>query len=129
MFSTRLCKLTRFLFKLCHHFSVSSGHFDQKSKTFHREESLENRIRWRYNLAVVWCISAFFLVVKYYKNGDVDRYNVTLAYYIAGDLATIGSAVIPYNPHDISLAFNTFYNLMHYMHRKQKQKFLILMFY
>jgi len=118
MFSKRLCKLTNFLNKLCNYLGASAGYFNPKTKTYHRNIKQEWKVKLINNLCLFWAAAALYIVIKYFKQKDINRYNLTLAYWLAGILAVSVISIVRWFPHDICIGFNGSYHFLRHLYGK-----------
>ena len=118
MFSQRLhiaaflaCTVIRF-------FGVAPFKLDAHRLVFEYDPQSVKIMQRNYSLIVFWAISSFTLVIRYYKEGHVDRYNLTLAYWLIGILATALYSMLRWEHHDLAKALNGVTTFVQYVHRK-----------
>jgi len=116
MFSTRLIWLFEFLDKFFKAMGVVSGTFNHKRQTFHFDPSRHWKVKRNYNLLVIWLLTALGIVGKYYRLGDVNRFNLCMAYWLAGVMTMVLYSIILWCPHEVCIMINGFIHFIHHMH-------------
>jgi len=66
----------------------------------------------------MWIAGAIIILVKYYKQKNVNRFKMIVAYLLSGILGLIAFLVCVLFSKDLSIWFNGFTAFINYMHRK-----------
>ncbi len=120
MFSKRLYKTAAILSRLSSYIGASSLQFKEKQSLFLSDPTKINRRNRAFGLTIFWAIASFSMVIKFKRKGDVDRYNLTLAYWLAGILATIVFSIIRLFDDELCTIINGTLIFVRYIHRKSR---------
>jgi len=99
-------------------FGVIASHFNPKTRTFYRDPKQEWKVKLNYALLVFWVAASFCIVIKYRRLGEIERFNMTLAYWLTGILAVSLCSVIRLYTKDLTIFGNGFLQFIQYMHSK-----------
>lgn len=87
MFSSRFYLMLSLLAKFMHTLGAAPVSFNEKRLLAQYDKTNQKRLRTGFYLGVFWAIASLYLIFKYRKAGDVDRYNLALAYWLFGIFA------------------------------------------
>lgn len=120
MFSSRFYSICFNAGKLLTTFNVTNITFDKSINQFGHETRgrIRTRIRVTYIMAIGWAAASLYAAYTFRKRGDLDRFNLTFAYWLVGALATIGLTFLQFRCTDLVLVMNDFFLLMKQIHRK-----------
>lgn len=120
MFSNRFYFLCFFAGKMLNYFSICTMNFNREHNRFGHNHGkwIKTRIRITYTMFMFWGLGAFYATYNFRKQGDLDRFNLTLAYWLVGGLANISISLLHLRCHDLVLNFNGLLQLMTLIHRK-----------
>lgn len=120
MFSSRFYSICFTTGKLLITFNVTNITFDKSTNQFGHKTSdrVRTKIRATYTMAIVWAAVSLYAAYTFRKRGDLDRFNLTFAYWLVGVLATIGLTFLQIRCTDLVLVINDFFLLMKQIHRK-----------
>lgn len=90
MISKRFHLLCIPVFALCRFFGAALFIPEKKKSLYHvsTNPKVENRMKRNYNLLSLWIIIEFILLVKWYKEGDLEKFTLTILY------CTLGTGVL-----------------------------------
>lgn len=117
MFSKRLYKIAA-LSKFSSYIGASSLQFNEKTRLFAVDPTKIGRRNKAFDITLFWAIASFSMVIKFKKKGDVDRFNLTLAYWLAGVLVTIVFSITRLFDDELCNTINGTFIFVRYMHRK-----------
>ncbi|CAL8116205.1 unnamed protein product [Orchesella dallaii] len=109
--------------KLSSKFGVFAANFNAQTQTFHPVPSQEWRVTLNYALSYVWALGASCIIVKYKRRGELDRYNMTLAYWMAGTLAIVIYSIIRFYTKDLCRVANGFSQFIQYIYKTYHKSF------
>jgi len=118
MFSTRICRFLRILHWLTTRFGIIPARYDKTTKIFRHDPCLEWLVHLNYILGVSWAFLAFVIILKYNILKDVNRTNVTFAYWLVGILVLIIFLIPCFASHQVCYMTNGFTKFMEMIHRK-----------
>jgi len=118
MLSKRLLNLIVDCDKISTKLGVVAGHFNPKTQTFYYDPRQEWKVKLNYALLWLWAFGGSCIVFKYKRFGDADRYNMTLAYILAGVLMLVIYSIIRWYTQDFLLVGNQFFNYLRHIQGK-----------
>jgi len=119
MFSNRVNRYLKILNYFTLNFGVLAGRYNKKTKSFEYVPSIQWKVRTNFTLFGFWLLGAFFIIVKYKKLKDIDRFNLGMSYWLFGILAIVFYFAFLWFGKDICRIFNGFLHFMRYMHSKK----------
>lgn len=120
MYSKRFLDLIGNAFYIAQVFCASTISFNRKTGLFKTEPETYKLMSINWMMAVTWNFLALGLVVKYWKNGDVDNFHLTLSWWIAYCLIVLGFSVSRYNCSEIASTANAITKLLNKIKGKHK---------
>ncbi|CAL8141097.1 unnamed protein product [Orchesella dallaii] len=74
-------------------------------------------------MSILWSVAATVIVVKYKRTGDIDRFNMTLAFGLVHSLAMVTQTILRWNQQDFCRNFNGFTLFIRQLHEKYYKSF------
>lgn len=118
MLSKRLYKMLTILSKLSSYIGANALKFEEKTLLFSLDPTKICRRNRAFQLALYWAIASFSMVIKFKMKDDIDRYNLTLAYWLAGFLVIIQFSICRLFDDEFCKVLNATLIFVRYIHRK-----------
>lgn len=118
MLSKRTYKMFARAIGLSRLIGTSSLHFSGETLLFSYNPIKQKHVRRAFNATIFWAIASLSMVIKFQRKNDVDRFNLTLAYWFAGILVTLSFALFRLYEHDLCLLMNGCCSFFRYIHGK-----------
>lgn len=83
MLSSRLYLLFYYYNELMRHLGAAPLRFDTKRLLFQYDNSFSKRLTIGYICGILWGAGLFSLTIKYYMEGNVNGYNLTIPFLVA----------------------------------------------
>jgi len=118
MFSIRLLWLFSVYNKLFQVFGIFYGGNDRDQKSFHLIPGQQWKAKLTFNITLLWCLSIVIISVKYFRLGDIDRYNMTIACSLVISITMLSYSIFRWYSHDICILLNGFTKFVDYLQSK-----------
>jgi len=118
MLSTRLLKLIFTLTKFISFFGIIPVSFCPSTGQFHHHHSSTWKPRTNFCFLTIWIIAGIAIIFKYNRLGNVDRFNVSIAFWLAVVLTSIAFLIPYYFGKELIVSINGLFVFTQYLKRK-----------
>lgn len=118
MLSNRFYRMISCLLRISRYCGASALKFDAQQRTVSVDSKAIPRIRQNFVLNLFWTVSSLFVTIQFHRNKDVDRFNLTLSYWIAGVLVSMIFWVHRFFSYELCGCFNQVVSFLNHFRRK-----------
>jgi len=129
MFSDRMYKVFPIITKLLNHFGTVAFKYDEKHRLFQTDSTAQRRVVRNHALLLLWAFASLIIVIKYYRLGDIDRFNLTMTYWLAGIGLITCHAILRWRYQELCRCLNGELIFLLLLQSKQNYSKLISFFY
>lgn len=121
MFSQRLLNILEFVLKITTSLQVCAVKYDKENCLIYTDTDIKTKRNVYANLLLVtsWIFGVLIQIFYFYKQGDVSRMNLGLAFVGGGLIFLVVSTITAFYPTGCCRNINGLFNLLRYLQSKR----------
>lgn len=118
MLSSRLYKMIAWALELGSFLGCASQHMDKSTLVVYQDPKKMWKLRWTAALCTVWSIIRIGIMVVLRRGGNINQYNISMAYFLGGQAGLVAYGIQIFYPHDVTRILNGMITFFRYLWRK-----------